>query len=73
MPRLETSQKTPPLGDGIPHLAARVHARLETALEKAKEILQQNRDRPDALVEELFNMQWLNGDEVFSIIEIARY
>ncbi|KQO75976.1 ATP-dependent Zn protease [Rhizobium sp. Leaf262] len=54
--------------DGNPDLAARVHARLETALAKAQEILQQNRGALDLLVEELFDMQSLSGDEVSSII-----
>lgn len=55
--------------DGNPDLAARVHARLEVALERAKVILQQNGGRLDALVAELFKMQSISGDEVCSIIK----
>lgn len=54
--------------DGNPDLSARVHARLETALAKAQEILKRNRGHLDALVEELFNMQSLSGEDVSRFI-----
>lgn len=55
--------------EGNPDLAARVYARLETALAKAQEFLQQKRGCFDLLVEESFNMQSLGGKDVCRTIK----
>lgn len=55
--------------DGNPDLAARVHARLETALAKAQEILQQKRSALDLLIPEIFEAQVIDGDTALRIIQ----
>lgn len=55
--------------DGNPDLAARVHTRLETALAKALEILQQNRGALDALIPKIFEDQVIDGDTALRIIQ----
>jgi cell division protease FtsH len=53
--------------DGNPDLAARIHARLERALARAAEIINENRDKLDALTTALFNAQALDGSSVAEI------
>ena len=53
--------------DGNPDLAARIHARLETALARAVEVLSENRDKLDALTKALFDAQTLDGQAVLWI------
>jgi ATP-dependent Zn protease len=55
--------------DGNPDLAARIHARLEKALARAKEILNDNRDRFDVLTKALFDAQALDGTAVKQILK----
>lgn len=55
--------------DGNPDLAARVHARLEWALARAVEILNEHRDGLDALVKALFNAQALDGVAVKQLLK----
>src|SRR3546814_8475764 len=43
--------------DGNPDLAARIHARLERAQARAIEVLNENRERFDALIKALFDAQ----------------
>lgn len=54
--------------DGNPDLAARIHARLETALARAVEVLSENRAKLDALTKALFDAQALDGEEVTKIL-----
>ncbi|PYB72260.1 ATP-dependent Zn protease [Rhizobium wuzhouense] len=54
--------------DAQPDLAARVHARLEKALGRAAEILNDNRERLDRLTAALFEQQVLDGDGVSEIL-----
>lgn len=54
--------------DGNPDLAARSHARLETALARAVEVLSENRDKLDALTGALFDAQALDGEAVTKIM-----
>ncbi|WP_137134463.1 ATP-dependent Zn protease [Rhizobium sp. FKY42] len=54
--------------DGNPDLAARIHARLETALARAVEVLSKNRDKLDALIKALFDAQALDGARVSEIL-----
>jgi len=54
--------------DGNPDLAARIHARLETALARAVEVLIENRDKLDALTKALFDAQALDGETVTKIL-----
>ncbi|MGC4411195.1 ATP-dependent Zn protease [Rhizobium rosettiformans] len=54
--------------DAQPDLAARVHARLEKALGRAAEILNDNRARLDRLTAVLFEQQVLDGDGVSEIL-----
>jgi cell division protease FtsH len=50
--------------DANPDLAARIHARLETAFARAVEVLSENRDKLDALTKALFDAQALDGEAV---------
>jgi cell division protease FtsH len=54
--------------DGNPDLAARIHARLEMALARAVEIINENRDKFDALTRALFDAQALDGSFVSKIM-----
>lgn len=54
--------------DANPDLAARVHARLEKALARAVEVLQDERDKLDALTGELFDAKVLDGTVVRQIL-----
>jgi ATP-dependent Zn protease len=55
--------------DGNPDLAARIHARLEKALARAVDVLNENRDRLDALVKALFDAQALDGVAVKQLLK----
>ncbi len=55
--------------DGNPDLAARIHARLDKALARAVEVLNENRDRLDALVKALFDAQALDGVAVKRLLK----
>lgn len=55
--------------DTHPGLAARVHARLERALGRAAEILNDNRARLDRLTAVLFEQQVLEGEALRSILD----
>ncbi len=55
--------------DAHPDLAARVHARLERALGRASEILNDNRERLDRLTAVLFEQQALDGETVIDILD----
>ncbi|WP_374638157.1 ATP-dependent Zn protease [Agrobacterium salinitolerans] len=55
--------------DGNPDLAARIHARLETALARAVEVLGENRDKLDALTKALFDAQALDGEAVMRLLK----
>lgn len=55
--------------DGNPDLAARIHARLETAFARAVEVLSENRDKLDALTKALFDAQALDGGAVKRILK----
>lgn len=55
--------------DSNPDLAARIHARLEKALARAVEVLNENRDRLDALVKALFDAQALDGMTVKQLLK----
>jgi cell division protease FtsH len=55
--------------DAHPDLAARVHARLEKALGRAAEILNDNRERLDRLTAVLFEQQALDGGAVVDILD----
>lgn len=55
--------------DGNPDLAARVHARLDRALARAVEVLNENRDGLDALVKALFDAQALDGVAVKRLLK----
>mgnify|MGYP000944389515 CR=1 FL=1 len=58
-----------PVLDAHPDLAARVHARLEKALGRATEILNDTRERLDRLTSALFEHQALDGDAVREILD----
>lgn len=55
--------------DGNPDLAARIHARLERAQARAIEVLNENRERFDALIKALFDAQALDGPEVKRLLK----
>ena len=55
--------------DGNPDLAARIHARLEMAFARAVEIVNENRDKLDALTKALFDAQALDGKTVLWILK----
>jgi ATP-dependent Zn protease len=55
--------------DANPDLAARIHTRLEKALARAVEVLNENRDRLDALVKALFDAQALDGVAVKQLLK----
>lgn len=55
--------------DGNPDLAARIHARLETALARAAEVLSENRAKLDALTKALFDAQALDGPVVNRLLK----
>lgn len=55
--------------DSNPDLAARIHARLEKALGRAVEIINDNRDKLDALIRALFDAQALDGEAVRRLLE----
>ena len=57
--------------DRNPDLAARVHARLDRALARAVEVLNQNRDGLDALVKALFDAQALDGVAVTRLLKFG--
>lgn len=64
-PLLYRDDKDPtPVLDAHPDLAARVHARLERALGRATEILNDDRERLDRLTAVLFKQQALDSDAV---------
>jgi ATP-dependent Zn protease len=68
-PLLYRDDKDPtPVLDAHPDLAARVHARLEKALGRAAEILNDNRRRLDRLTAVLFEHHALDGDAVGDIL-----
>lgn len=54
--------------DANPDLAARIHARLEMAFARAVEIVDENRDKLDALTKSLFDAQALDGEAVAQIL-----
>lgn len=69
-PLLYRDNKDPtPVLDAHPDLAARVHARLEKALGRAVEILNDDRERLDRLTAALFEHQALDGDAVLEILD----
>jgi cell division protease FtsH len=69
-PLLYRDDKDPtPVLDAHPDLAARVHARLEKALGRAAEILNDTRERLDRLTAALFEHQALDGDAVIEILD----
>ncbi len=55
--------------DGNPDLAARIHARLETALARAVEVLSENRAKLDTLTKALFDAQALDGQAVDRLLK----
>ncbi|AOF89997.1 ATP-dependent Zn protease [Sinorhizobium sp. RAC02] len=55
--------------DGNPDLSARIHARLDKALARAVEVLNENRDGLDALVKALFDAQALDGVAVKRLLK----
>lgn len=55
--------------DANPDLAARIHARLETALARAVEVLSENRAKLDALTKALFDAQALDGEAVKRLLK----
>lgn len=55
--------------DGNPQLAARVHDRLQAALDAAMTILQERRRVFETLISELFNSQVLDGNQVLLILD----
>ncbi|MDH0116918.1 ATP-dependent Zn protease [Rhizobium pusense] len=55
--------------DGNPDLAARIHARLEKAFARAVEIVNENRDKLDALTNALFDAQALDGEAVRRLLK----
>lgn len=55
--------------DGNPDLSARIHARLEKALARAVEVLNENRGGFDALVKALFDAQALDGVAVKQLLK----
>jgi cell division protease FtsH len=55
--------------DGNPDLAARVHARLEKALARAVDVLNENRPKLDELIRVLFNGQAIGGKTVNEIMK----
>lgn len=55
--------------DAYPDLAARVHAKLEKALGRAAESLNDNRERLDRLTAVLLEQQVLDGETVESILD----
>lgn len=57
--------------DANPDLAARIHARLETALAKAAEVLSENKDKLDAVTRALFDAQALDGEAVKRLLKHA--
>ncbi|MBU0832543.1 MAG: ATP-dependent Zn protease [Alphaproteobacteria bacterium] len=69
-PLLYRDDKDPtPVLDVHPDLAARVHARLETALAKANDVLNGNRETLDRLTAALFEQQVLDGEAVKGILD----
>jgi ATP-dependent Zn protease len=56
--------------DSNPDLAARIHVRLERALARAVEILQDNLDTLNNLTEALFDAQVLDGNTVKTILKM---
>jgi len=54
--------------DRDPRLAARIHGRLEAALESATTILREGRDLLDAMIRVLFDAQALDGWQVMLIL-----
>jgi len=58
--------------DANPDLAARVHGRLEKALARATEVLQDERERLDELTRSLFDTQALDGDSVAAIFAFSQ-
>lgn len=69
-PLLYRDDKDPtPVLDAHPDLAARVHGRLEKALGRAAEILNDNRERLDRLTAVLFEQQALDGETVIDILD----
>ena len=68
-PLLYRENKDPtPVLDAHPDLAARVHARLEKASARATEVLQDKRDKLDALVRALFDAMVLDGAVVAALL-----
>ena len=57
--------------DANPDLSARIHARLEKALARASEILNDHRDRLDRLTAALFKDQALDGEAVRRILGVG--
>ena len=55
--------------DANPDLAARIHARLEKAFARAVEIVNENRDKLDALTNTLFDAQALDGEAVRRLLK----
>jgi len=55
--------------DSNPDLAARIHARLEKAFARAVEIVNENRDKLDALTNALFDAQALDGEAVRRLLK----
>jgi len=58
--------------DSNPDLAARIHVRLEKAMARAVEILQDNHDTLNELTKELFDAQALDGNTVKNILKFKR-
>ncbi len=56
--------------DGNPDLAARVHVRLEKALARAVDVLNENRPKLDELIRALFNAQAIEGKSVNEIMKL---
>ncbi|MDW9709541.1 ATP-dependent Zn protease [Sinorhizobium meliloti] len=55
--------------DSNPDLAARIHAKLEGALARAVEIINDNRDKLDTLTKALFDAQALDGEAVMLLLK----
>ena len=55
--------------DANPDLAARIHVRLEKAFARAVEIVNENRDKLDALTNALFDAQALDGEAVRRLLK----
>ena len=69
-PLLYRDDKDPTVAlDSNPDLAARIHARLETALARAVEILNENRGKLDTLTKTLFDAQALDGEAVKRLLK----